>query len=122
MISYEDLGFTSEDGYEDHIEELIVSASRSIDRYCKRPDDFFNGGATITELQDGKPYESSDFHGLGWRASRAVERRRTFWLGQYPVISPATIAGEAVGTATGIGTTMDLDHNPIVALSETMGL
>jgi len=120
MISYKDLGFADEDSYEDHIEECVEAASRSIDRYCKRPNDFFNGGVMIPELQDGKPYESGDFYGLSWRASRTIKKRRTFWLGQHPVISPVTIAGEAVGTATGIGTTMDLDYNPLVALSETI--
>ena len=91
MISYEDLGFTSDDAYSDHVEERIEAASREIDRYCKRPDDFFNGGATLTEYHDGKPVESG------------YEAKRIFWLKQYPVI---TVTSVHVNKA-GIGETDD---------------
>jgi len=86
MISFEDLGFATMDEYEDHIEELVESASRTIDRYCRRPNDFFNGGSSLVEYHDGKPVDMPNYYELGWRSAKILEFRRTFWLDHAPVL------------------------------------
>lgn len=92
-IHISDLGFDSNADYNRFLREKIESASRQIDGYCNRPSDYFNGGAIITEYHDGKPVEHSDFYKgyLNWRSSRSSDRRRIFWMEQYPVISVTSV-------------------------------
>lgn len=92
ILDITDLGFSTTDAYEDHIEELIEKASRFIDNYCKRPSEFFKGGATVTEKHDGKETRSSDYSDYpSHTISRSRDRRRKFFLRQYPIISITSV-------------------------------
>jgi hypothetical protein len=103
-IAYQDFGFDEESKYEVFIASLIDRASRFVDRTCNRPDDFFNGGASITELQDGKPYlKSSIGYGDTDRALDWEAYRRTYYLQHAPVLStPAPVVSK---NTAGIGET-----------------
>lgn len=91
LVNYKDLGFATMDEYEDHVEDLIKNVSRFIDKLCKRPDDFFNGGATITEYHNGRPRRSSDFPDLYADQKASRELRSRFYLEQYPIITVTSV-------------------------------
>jgi len=90
-IIYQDLGFDSEDNYNKFLNRTILKASRRIDRFCNRPNDFFNGGATITEYFDGKPSRSSFMYPDTERTEIYLLDRRTYWLTHTPVLSVTSV-------------------------------
>jgi len=99
LVNYKDLGFTTVDEYEDYVEDMIKNVSRFIDSFCKRPDDFFNGGATITEYHNGRPRRSSDFPDLYADQKASRELRRTFYLEHYPILAvPVPVVKENVAS------------------------
>lgn len=91
FISYKDVGFANDTAYETHIEELAIMASRAIDRFCNRPDEFFGGGADLTEYQDGKEQRDADMYPLGDRADSHDLMRRTFYLEHFPIIDITSV-------------------------------
>lgn len=91
LVNYKDLGVTTVDEYNDYVEDMITNVSRFIDNFCKRPDDFFNGGATITEFHNGRPKRSSDFPDLYADQKASRELRKTFYLAQYPIITVTSV-------------------------------
>lgn len=91
LVSKEDLGYTDEDEWRRHITTMIKSASRDIDRYCRRNNDFFSGGATITEYHDGHPLPESDYPSLTWMEDESLDDRRIFWFKEFPIISVTSI-------------------------------
>lgn len=88
-VHYSDLGFDNDGEFDNFIVEKISSASRLIDTYCNRPSGFFNGGATLVEYLNGKPYDNYQYSGgvLSWRTSDEMDSRRKFFLSHFPVIS-----------------------------------
>lgn len=90
-VIYQDLGFDEQSKYDRFIDSLIDRASRFIDRQTQRPDNFFNGGATITEYHDGNQALSSLTYDSTTRASRLDKTRRTYFLEHGPIISITTV-------------------------------
>ncbi|MFA5306636.1 MAG: hypothetical protein WC365_04245 [Candidatus Babeliales bacterium] len=88
---YQELNFDSQANYETYVSRLVDRASRHIDRYCKRPNSFFNGGASITEYQNGEPYQSGVYSDTV-RAAKNEVRRKLYHLGQSPIISISSVA------------------------------
>jgi len=91
LVNYKDLGFGDSDEYKDYVADKVEYASRHIDDFCQRPADYFNGGATVTEYHDGKSKRSSDFPEFYEDSQADLQRRRTFYLHQTPVISITTV-------------------------------
>lgn len=93
ILNIGDLGFTTDKEYEDHVEELVEAASRFIDDYCRRPYHFFNGGATVAdEKHSGIEIRDSDYPNLPYvGVKRGEEKRRTFYLAHYPVITMSDV-------------------------------
>jgi hypothetical protein len=88
---YQELNFSSQDDYESYVGRLIDRASRQIDRFTRRPSGFFNGGASITEYQDGEPFQSGVYSDTV-RAAKNEIRRKLYHLGQSPVVSISSVA------------------------------
>ena len=112
IVNIKDLGFDREDDYTDHVKDVVEHASRFIDDYCKRPDDFFNGGATLTEYHDGKPKRSADFYNLYENKKATREYRRMFYLEHYPIISVTTVRENeaSIGSADDWKTRAETDY------------
>lgn len=98
LISYKDLGFSSEDDYTDHVNDLLKACSRRIDRYCHRPDNFFAGphdsggtGITITEYHDGKLTRKSHRYQLTERVDAHDIYRQTYWIEHTPIIAITSV-------------------------------
>lgn len=112
LVSYEDLGFDNRGEFEDHVNEIVEGASRFIDDYCKRPDDFFSGGATITEYHDGYEGRSPDFTEFYYDQNADEERRKTFYLNHYPIISVTSVKENtaSIGNADSWSTRATTDY------------
>lgn len=91
LVDKGDLGYTDEDAFTKHIVNMLDAASREIDRYCKRPNNFFNGGATITEYHDGHPRIDVDNQTPQWKITELRKKRQVFWFNQYPIVSITSI-------------------------------
>lgn len=96
LPDYQELNFTTEEDYTTYITRLVDRASRQIDRYTKRPNNYFNGGATITEYHDGKGVDSG--YGGTARSLETANRSRIYLLNQSPVVSIDTILQSASDT------------------------
>ena len=96
-ITYENLGFDEESEFDRFISRLIDRASRMIDRWCRRPSDYFNGGASITECHNGKACPSEGVYPHTDRSDKAEITRRTYRLGQFPVLSVTSVHNNASG-------------------------
>ncbi len=92
-ISYKDLGFSTSGELDIFIEEVIPMASRFIDRYCNRPDDFFAaGGATVTEYFNGiGSSPPAEYLQYAMEQELWLQRARLFNLAERPVISVTTV-------------------------------
>ena len=114
-VIYQDLGFDEQSKFDKFVDSLVDRASRFIDRQTQRPDNFFNGGATITEYQDGKADTNSLTYSGTSRASRADKTRRTYFLEHAPVISVTSVYSNSndVGetAAWAVITKYNLDSN-----------
>ncbi len=88
---YTELGFASDVLYEAYIAESLDRLSRAIDRFTQRPDGFFNGGATITEIVDAKTQSTALYSNTDRAASQAISKREYF-LKHAPVISVTSVA------------------------------
>lgn len=93
LISFKDLGFEDDDEYTSHVSDLLKTCSRRIDRFCKRPNDYFQaGGVAITEYHDGKAQrDETRFYPLSERKDVYDEWRYTYWTRQTPVVSFTSI-------------------------------
>jgi len=93
LISYKDLGFEDEDQYTDHVNALLKMCSRRIDRYCKRPNDYFQDtGVTITEYHTGKvAYPDRFYSYLDEREDAYNAWRFVYWFKQTPIVSITSI-------------------------------
>ena len=90
-IVFQDLGLDAADKFDSFIVSLIERASRYIDTLTNRPEDFFNGGATVTEKLDGKT-DSSGYAYPDTERSVGIEaQRRTYYLMHQPIISVTSI-------------------------------
>jgi hypothetical protein len=96
-MAYQDLGFDEESKYDIFVESLIDRASRFIDRQCNVPDDFFSGGCTVTEYQDGQAESSTLDYPDTERSIRFGLTQRTYRFGYVPVISVTTIHKNIAG-------------------------
>lgn len=90
-IIYQDLGFDEESTYDKFIDRLISRASRRIDRYCNRPDDFFYGGSTVTEYHDGQATRSTYLHQETEMSDVYNLKRRTYFVDHTPIISVTSV-------------------------------
>ena len=88
---YQELGFEAENDYDKFISRLIARASRMADRYCNRPDGFFNGGATVTDYFDVKEEDSTFHYPETERTGIYDVYRRTFFASQSPIVSITSI-------------------------------
>jgi len=60
-VTYQDLGFSSDNDYDAWLGNLINQVERTIDNYCRVPSGFFKaGGLSFTETQDWK--EDGEIH------------------------------------------------------------
>jgi hypothetical protein len=89
--TYEELGFDNESDSDKFIQRLVSRASRVIDRYCNRLNDFFNGGSTVTDYFDVKEEDSTFHYPETERTGIYDVYRRTFRLSQSPIISVTTV-------------------------------
>jgi len=87
----QELNFTLQANYESYVSRLIDRASRHIDRYTRRPTAFFNGGATITEYQNGNQSSSEGIYPETARASKLGIKDKVYRLKQSPVISVTSV-------------------------------
>jgi len=91
-VSYNQLGLDSQNDFESLVTRTMLQASRLIDRFCDVPDDFFNGGATVTEYKDGKEDEGKDNYILTRKSSDYEKWRREYVLDYAPVISVTSVS------------------------------
>jgi len=100
-FGYEEFGFSGDSELQTYIENVVTRASRFIDRQTQRPNYFFNGGATITEILDAKPEESSGTYNDTDRRAKAEQLRCEYKLRHQPVISVTSIAynSASIGSA-----------------------
>ncbi|MFA5307665.1 MAG: hypothetical protein WC365_09510, partial [Candidatus Babeliales bacterium] len=89
--AYQELNFSTQEEYENYVSRLIDRASRHIDRYTRRPTAFFNGGATITEYQNGNQSSSEGIYPETARASKLGIKDKVYRLEQSPVISVTSV-------------------------------
>ncbi|MCW3994921.1 MAG: hypothetical protein NWE98_02075 [Candidatus Bathyarchaeota archaeon] len=85
-VTYPELGFENENAFETAISRLITRASRLIDRYCGVPDNFFNGGAQITQINDGSTEDSEFTYDGSLRQLKKSFDNRVYILDFTPVI------------------------------------
>jgi len=89
---YQELNFTSQSDYEDYISRLIDRASRHIDRYTRRPTAFFNGGATVTEYQNGNSSSLEGVYPDTARANKISIKDKVYRLEQSPILSITSVS------------------------------
>lgn len=90
-VDYKELNYETEIDYQTMVNRLIYAKSRRIDRFCRRPTDFFCGGATITEYHSGKQYPFNDVYPNTSRTTVLGSMHRAYQLDQSPVISVTSI-------------------------------
>ncbi|MFA5307152.1 MAG: hypothetical protein WC365_06925 [Candidatus Babeliales bacterium] len=88
---YQELNFTSQSDFEDYVSRLIDRASRHIDRYTRRPTAFFNGGATVTEYQNGNSSSLEGVYPDTARAGKLDIKNKVYRLSQSPIISVTSV-------------------------------
>jgi len=92
-IEYKTLGFGDSDSYNNWLKDVIEGASRFIDNYCNRPENFFQpSGVSITEYHNGiGASPPSGMHEFSEAEESWEESSATIFTRQRPILSITTI-------------------------------
>jgi len=98
-ITFQDMGFETEDQYSEYVDFIIEGASRYLDLYCNKTENFFqNAGVSITEYFNGRGGSPPGYWMLtGERIARWQKGARTFKLEKQPILSITTFQ-ELIGS------------------------
>lgn len=92
-IKMGEFGFTNESNYDDWLETLLIRASRFIDSYCERPDNFFiAGGVSQTQYFSGSGVTPpAGMYEFSESAEDWEQKAGTLFLSQRPVLSITSV-------------------------------